>query len=65
MMSLEKTWHDWSKAVLAGKSHTLKSLWQHFLSPGTGSDCAADGYQQVEAAFTSPARAYVSEKKLY
>lgn len=28
MMSLEKTWHDWNKAVFPGESHTLHSLWQ-------------------------------------
>lgn len=28
MVSLEKPWHDWNRAVFAGESHTLKSLWQ-------------------------------------
>lgn len=63
-MSLEKTWYDWNKAVFPGDSHTLRSLWQQ-PSHGTGSDCAAVEYQQMEAAFTSRARAYVSEEKLY
>lgn len=34
-------------------------------SPITGSDCAADEHQQMEAAFTSRATVYVSEGKLY
>lgn len=47
------------------KPHSLIPVAAAFPCPGTGSDCAADEHQQMEAAFTSHARAYVSEEKLY
>lgn len=47
------------------KPHSLIPVAAAFPCPGTGSDCAADEDQQMEAAFTSHARAYVSEEKLY
>lgn len=32
MMSLEKIWHDWNKAVFLGESHTAQCLWRQAVS---------------------------------
>lgn len=61
-MSLEKTWHEWNKAILPELSHTLIPVAPAFLRLGPHSECAADEHQQMESAFISLVRAYIPVK---